>query len=99
MINRITAPMKALMIAAIMPPPITMPICGNNQPAIKPPIMPTMIADQPVTAALDHHTGQPTSDGTDNQPNDECLYVHLSPRLLLAPAKSRGQPTDHNLVS
>src|SRR5262249_36356682 len=42
------------------------------------------VAYQPVTTAFDHHTGKPTSDGTDDQPNDECLYVHLSPRFLLA---------------
>jgi len=42
------------------------------------------VADQPVATAFDHHTGKPTSDGTDDQPNDECLYVHLFPRFLLA---------------
>ena len=50
-----------------------MPTCGSSQPAIKPP-----------TTAFDHHTGKPASDGTDNQPNDECLYVHFFPRFLLA---------------
>src|SRR6516165_2007305 len=40
------------------------------------------VAYQPVTTAFDHHPGKPTSDGTDDQPNDECLYVHLSPRFL-----------------
>jgi nucleoid DNA-binding protein len=49
MINRITAPIKALMIAPTMPPPITMPICGNSQPAIKAPTMPTMMS--PINAA------------------------------------------------
>ena len=37
------------------------------------------VADQPVPTAFDQHTGKPTSDGTDDQPNDECLCVHLSP--------------------
>src|SRR5215471_10518367 len=37
------------------------------------------VAYQPVATAFDHHTGKPASDGTDNQPNDECLYVHFSP--------------------
>jgi hypothetical protein len=42
---------------------------------------------QPLSSTLNQsqsHTGKPTSDGTDDQPNDECLYVHLSPRFLLA---------------
>jgi hypothetical protein len=44
MINKITAPIKALMIAPMIPAPMTMPICGNSQPAIKAPIMPTIIS-------------------------------------------------------
>ena len=56
------------MIAAIIPPPIAMPSCGNNQPAMRPPIIPTMMsANQPVTAAFDHHAGEPTGDATDDQ--------------------------------
>jgi hypothetical protein len=35
MTNRITAPMKALMIEPMTPPPITTPIRGKSQPAIK----------------------------------------------------------------
>ena len=33
--------MMALMIAATMPPPITMPSRGNSQPAMNAPTMPT----------------------------------------------------------
>jgi hypothetical protein len=40
------------------------------------------VADQSVAAALDHHTGKPTGNGADDQPNDECLCVHVSPHLL-----------------
>src|SRR6516164_861662 len=40
------------------------------------------IPDQPVAAAFNNHTGKPTGDGTDNKPNDQYLYVHLSPHLL-----------------
>jgi hypothetical protein len=46
------------------------------------------VAYQPVTTALDHHTGKPTSDGTDDQPNYECLCVHLSPRFLARPERA-----------
>ena len=37
------------------------------------------VANQPVTAAFDHHAGEPTSDATDDQPNDECLSIHCFP--------------------
>ena len=43
-----TAPMKALMIAAIKPPPIVMPICGSIQPASKLPMIPTIVVIQAV---------------------------------------------------
>src|SRR5262249_3829725 len=39
------------------------------------------IPNQPVAAAFNNHTGKPTGDGTDNKPNDECLYVHLFPHF------------------
>ena len=46
-----TAPMKASIIEAIVPLPITMPICGNSRPAIKPPRMPTMISPESQSAS------------------------------------------------
>ena len=33
--------MMALMIEAMIPPPSEIPICGNSQPAITAPMMPT----------------------------------------------------------
>src|ERR1700733_1358089 len=45
MIRRITAPIKASMIAPITSPPNRgTPICGNNQPAMKAPTMPTTMS-------------------------------------------------------
>jgi hypothetical protein len=41
MSSRITAPMTALMIDAMMPPPMTNPIIGKSQPAMSAPTMPT----------------------------------------------------------
>src|SRR5262245_63768094 len=41
--NRITAPMMALIIAAMMPPPMAIPINGSSQPAMTAPIIPTTI--------------------------------------------------------
>jgi hypothetical protein len=46
------------------------------------------VAYQPVATAFDHHTGKPTSDGTDDQPNDECLYVHLFPPISARPERA-----------
>jgi hypothetical protein len=47
------------------------------------------ITDQPVAAAFDRHTGQPTGDGANDQPNDQCLCVHLSPHFS---SPSKGHP-------
>ena len=75
--NRITAPMKASMMAAIKPVPRWMPSCGNSHPAITAPIMPTtMLPMQPVAAAFDHHAGKPAGDGSDDQPNDDAFDAH-----------------------
>src|SRR5262249_34103661 len=49
-------------------------------------------ADQSVAAAFDHHTGKPTGNAADNQPNDECLCVHVSPHFCL-PGK---EPCSHS---
>ncbi|ABY40245.1 Hypothetical protein, conserved [Brucella suis ATCC 23445] len=43
MIRSMAAPIKALMIEAITPPPTEKPRRGNSQPAKKAPITPTMI--------------------------------------------------------
>ena len=42
------------------------------------PLVPTKYKPRYVTAM----TGKPTGDGTYDQPNDECLCVHVSPHLL-----------------
>jgi hypothetical protein len=42
--KRFTAPMKALITAAMKPPPMMMPIRGSSQPAMTAPMMPTMMS-------------------------------------------------------
>src|SRR5215471_5940904 len=49
------------------------------------------VADQSVAATFDYHTGKPTGDGADDQPNDECLCVHVSPHFCLP----RKKPCSH----
>jgi Protein of unknown function (DUF1810) len=93
MINRITAPMKALMIAAIMPPPNynadlrQQPACDQTTDNPN-----DNVADQSVATALNRHTGKPTCDGADDQPNDECLCVHVSPQFVNAQKGRASQP-------
>lgn len=73
--------MKALITAAMKPPPMMMPIRGSSQPAMTAPMMPTMIvADQSEAAAPDHHAGKPAGNGADDQPNDDA-----SPSIAFPP--------------
>ena len=81
--SRITAPIKASMMAPMRPPPITMPSL-RQQPAGDEGAddADDDIADQPEAAAFHDHAGQPAGDGADNQPNDKALYVHdLTPQI------------------
>src|SRR5262245_38475044 len=57
--SRITAPIKALMIAAMKPPPIAMPMRGSSQPAMKAPTMPTTMS--PIRPKPDPLTSRPAS--------------------------------------
>src|SRR5262249_12454791 len=57
--KRITAPMTALMIAAMTPPTMTKPTSGKSQPAMRAPIMPTMML--PTSPKPEPLTSRPAS--------------------------------------
>src|ERR1700722_12622429 len=42
------------------------------------------VAQQPIAAAFDHHSGKPAGDGSDDQPNDNALDAHRSPQRARA---------------
>ena len=73
------------MIAATMPTPSAIPKLrqhpAGNQRADDPD---DDVADQSIATAFNNHTGKPAGHGTNDQPNDECLCVRLSPRSVLA---------------
>src|SRR5262249_3099734 len=50
------------------------------------------VTDQPVATAFDHHAGKPTGNGTNDQPNDECLYIHLSPHFPCTQKSGQSAP-------
>jgi hypothetical protein len=82
MTNRITAPMKALMIAPTTPPAITTPIRGKSQPAIKPPTMPTMAQ----RSGSRHERHRRCVIGTDL----ECVKRREAGRFQARPTKKSG---------
>ncbi len=66
--------MVALMIEAIMPPPITMPIRGSSQPAMKRADDADYdVAEQPKAQAAHDLAGQPARDRADDQNNEDCF--------------------------
>ena len=66
--------MVALMIEAIMPPPITMPIRGSSQRGDEgADDADHDVADQAEAHAPNDQAGQPAGDRADDQDDDDCF--------------------------
>ncbi len=90
MISKITAPIKASMIAPIMP------AADDNTELRQQPAgdqgaddADDDVADQPEAAAFDDHSGQPAGNRADDQPNNNVCASMVSPFI---PVPARAKP-------
>jgi hypothetical protein len=72
--NRITAPIVALMMEAIIPPPIMTPSAPSTQLPMNAPTMPTMMLPMsPNPTPLTDDASEPAGDRADDDEDDQCL--------------------------
>jgi hypothetical protein len=70
------APMKALMIAPSIPPPIRIPIAGSSHPATTAPTIPRMISPMSPNPAFHYLASKPARNGSDDEPNYKGFDCH-----------------------